>query len=389
MVRVAGADSLKEVDWQALYDEHKSERKVADAVGITRSTARYHLNRAGVVRRTWGANQYGDAPEAAPKSLTAETDGFKDRVFDFLRKPAHRNGIRLVDVADFFDVAPKVIREVAHELSEEGNSVYHVGDILSTSATASNEKQVIPDLEPMDTVYIGVISDTHYGSKHQQPTNLREFMFRMADKYPLACWLHCGDWTDGVPEVYRGHMHEVWITRGDEQAEYAAMTYPDTGVKTYGIAGNHDGSAEKKAGIDVVKMIADRRDDVEHLGFYNRFIEVAGLDFNLWHPDGGIPYSMSYRPQTRIAQYGRTEAPQFLLAGHLHQFVHVWMRGVHGFLVPSWQATTQYISRKGGTSMVGGMVLEVTRDKYGMPTYVKPDVGVFAPIENDYERLAF
>jgi hypothetical protein len=39
--------------------------------------------------------------------------------------------------------------------------------------------------------------------------------------------------------------------------------------------------------------------------------------------------------------------------------------------------------------MVGGMVLEVTRDKYGMPTYVKPDVGVFAPIENDYERLAF
>lgn len=324
----------------------------------------------------WGPNQTRDE--------ALEGRELSEKLYAYLRSARNRSGVHLSDLADEFDCSPQRIRDAVGEAEKSGKHLHRVGEVVSAHVLPGTENRVSLDIEPREKMYIGIVSDTHLGSKKQQPKRLYEFMMRAADEYPLDCWLHAGDLTDGIPEVYQGHMHEVWMTRADDQVEYAAQVYPDTGVDTWAIAGNHDEKANKKAGINVVAGMAERREDFHYVDFYGGYVDVGGISCYLWHPPGGSSYAKSYKLQRFVEGFDDTGKPDFVFAGHLHQFTWVWHRGVQAFLVPSFQGTTTFIRRLGYQSMVGGMVVEVSRDDYGVPVEVTPRLTRLDAIENDY-----
>lgn len=208
-------------------------------------------------------------------------------------------------------------------------------------------------------VRIAVIGDTHLGSQWQQLTHLNAF-YRYASKRDVQAILHAGDLTDGEG-VYGGHRYELFALGADDQIDYAANNYPRArnGAKTYLISGNHDASFMALAGIDVVKQVCARRDDMVYLGYGGATVEIGGLNAYMMHPDGGVPYARSYRLQKIIEQLPGGDKPHVLVIGHLHITNLLPMyRNVVGLIAGCFQAQTPYLRRKGLAPDVGGWILE-------------------------------
>lgn len=301
-----------------------------------------------------------------------------------LLKP-RQDGATYEELADTLDVAPRRVKEAVVELEKRGKYVARSGKVVSAYIMPGVEERVTIDVEPKDTYYIGVLGDTHFGSLLQQPTLLNAFMERAMERFELDCWIHCGDATDGQG-VYKGHAQELWLNGADDQADYFIEAYPETGVPTNIISGNHDYSHIARGGADVLRRITDSRPDITALGHRGAYVNIGGVAAYIWHPTGGSSYAKSYKVQKRVEAFSDTDKPHFLLTGHLHQWVHVWHRNIHAFLIPSWQKTSVFIRSLGYESMIGGMVLEVGLDDAGDPIEVTPHLTKYDPLDKDYPR---
>lgn len=367
---------VQKYDWGSFSDEdllrlirqHGSMTRAATALGIPRSTFSDEMRRRGL------ATDLPPPGQTTAKKIPVENGpDIRSKVYDILRAKTQQDGISIYDIADALDVAPQRVRNALAVLERSGKSIHRAGDMVSAYVLPGVEHRVRVDVGGASRFKVGIVSDTHFGSKMQQPSALRAYMERATDEHEPVCWLHVGDLTDGFG-VYRGQANEVWLTGADEQAEYAASAYPDTGCPTKIIGGNHDESFLKSSGSDVIRRFAALRQDVEPVGWRGAYVDVGGVSFYLWHGSGGVAYARSYRLQKRIESFGDSDKPHILLAGHWHQYCHVWHRGVHGFLVPSFQGTTLYIRSLGYESLVGGMVLEVVLDDEGEPAVIVPHV---------------
>lgn len=139
-----------------------------------------------------------------------------------------------------------------------------------------------------DSVKIGIVSDTHLCSKHQQLSYLKAIYKRFADE-GIKIVLHAGDLLEGR-NMYRGWELEVLFHGADDQVAYAVANYPkEEGITTYLISGNHDSSFMVNAGINVVKLVCDQRPDMKYLGSYGAYLDLpGGLRAYLHHGAGGV-----------------------------------------------------------------------------------------------------
>lgn len=357
---------------------------VAGALGVPKTTFKDFIDREGYRQEVVKSLRGGiDRPVVAASSPSYPS--YADDLYALLRKQTKQGGMTISELADELNCAPKQIRECVEELVDDGRHIHRSGEIVSAYVMPGLEESVTVDIEPKERLWLGVVSDTHLGSCLQQPTLCKAFMERSADRFDLSGWVHVGDATDGQG-VYRGQEHETWIHGADDQAEYFAEAYPDTGVPTWIVSGNHDYVHISKAGADVIARIAEKRDDVHPIGHRGGYLDIGGLSVYLWHPTGGASYAKSYKLQKRVEGFSDTNKPHVLLTGHLHQFVWVWHRNVHAFLVPSWQQTSVFIRSLGHESMIGGIVLEVGFDDNGVPVEVTPHLSKYDPIDHDYPR---
>jgi len=232
------------------------------------------------------------------------------------------------------------------------------------------------ELEPLykHKITIGAISDTHFGSKFQQPT-LVQTAYQIFDEANVDFVLHMGDVVEGM-KLYRGQDQEIFLHSADEQADYVLNHYPERkAYKTYMISGSHDLVFKKLAGFDIVKNICSQRDDLVYKGEHGAHtFKVKNLTFEVIHPSGGVPYAKSYRIQKVIEGalgdiIGRLRntkdlsiLPHFMLMGHLHLANYTPHIGVDGFMVPCLQAQTPYLKAKGLQPELGVYVIEVLCD---------------------------
>ena len=162
-------------------------------------------------------------------------------------------------------------------------------------------------------VKLGIVSDTHLGSQYQQLSCLKSFYEFMAEE-GIKKVLHVGDICDGNGKVYAGHEYEIFLHGADKMRDYAVENYPKVeGVQTYFIGGNHDFSFQKSGGMDFGAQLAERRSDLHYLGDLGAYINIAGVKFYLLHPDGGIAYARSYKPQKELEQFAPEAKPRFFL----------------------------------------------------------------------------
>jgi|GEM_PF-5784217 len=155
-----------------------------------------------------------------------------------------------------------------------------------------------------DWVRIGLVSDMHFGSQHQQLMHLHK-AYRLFKEEGITTILNAGDIIDGQ-RVYRGQEFELFCHGVDAQVDYAIKNYPrEEGITTYFISGNHDESHWKHAGVDIGKPIAAAREDMKYLCVGGATVTIpddpeTGVDIYLSHPIGGLSYARCFHPSTDV-----------------------------------------------------------------------------------------
>lgn len=291
-------------------------------------------------------------------------------------------------------IAPPEKRAViSTSLDEEGmrKELSKMGYKVEKREEAKTDRRIKIDTSILkgDKYKFAVISCTHLGNKWQQLTHLKSF-YRYIQEEGIKVCLNCGDVVDGV-SVYRGHEYEVFIHGAEAQQNYAIEHYPkmENGGKTYMIDGNHDYSFIQRAGANVLKGVAQERDDIEYLGAFGAYPKIGPLNIYMHHGSGGVAYSDSYKLQKNIENFSPENKPDIYLIGHFHKWCFLSQyRNVMGVTVGSFEAQTPYAKRNNWQPQIAGLIVEFQVNdavrKNGIAQFNWRMIPYFVPIAEDY-----
>ena len=207
-----------------------------------------------------------------------------------------------------------------------------INDVYQVEATSSH----IPLL---------LISDTHLCSKYDRLDILR-YLYAKADERGVKHILHSGDFTDGRsnrPE----HIYELREPSYEGQVDYCVEKYPTFNGKTYVISGNRDDWWYKSTGSEIVKAIANRRDDIVYLGSDVADMKIGKLKVRLFHGKGGNAYAKSYKVQKYLDSIPLEERPHILQTGHIHQSFYMKQDDTHCFQTSCLEDLTPFARSMG------------------------------------------
>ena len=190
-----------------------------------------------------------------------------------------------------------------------------------------------------------LISDTHLCSKYDRLDILR-YLYAKADERGVKHILHSGDFTDGRsnrPE----HIYELKEPSYEGQVDECVEKYPTFNGKTYVISGNHDDWWYKSTGSEIVKAIANRRDDIVYLGSDVADMKIGKLKVRLFHGKGGNAYAKSYKVQKYLDSIPLEERPHILQTGHIHQSFYMKQDDTHCFQTSCLEDLTPFARSMG------------------------------------------
>jgi hypothetical protein len=309
----------------------------------------------------------------------------------------------LKDLSEHFDRSESSILEAVDALrAAHMNVIESRGEVEISTVTVESPRQAeIVMQEARKEFIIGIASDLHFGSKHQQYTWLQEFV-SYAWERGVRHILVPGDITAGLG-VYRGQLHDLFAVSADEQRDATVLGLPAReGLHWHLLGGNHDYAHIRQAGYDIVSAIAAQRRDATFYGYdAARVMLTRNCSAKLWHPSGGIPYATSYRLQKgaesakseelfRTIAAGEPPTLRLLLAGHLHIAMSDIDSPIIGLQCGCYEGQTSYEAAKGLTPEVGGWIVELTTNEQGLVRNYRQEFVARPPIRNDYvevERL--
>lgn len=224
-----------------------------------------------------------------------------------------------------------------------------------------------------------VVSDTHFGSIHNQVHLLNE-LYQEAYNRGVTTVFHVGDLTDGNYPNRPENPRQQFLHGFDEQVGYVVDMYPEVdGITTYYILGSHD-ETHYKNGQSTVDFWVDKcRKDMKFLGQDTGEIKLDKVKYVLDHPGGGSAQSLSYKPQKRIEILESHNKPKVLLIGHYHKSYHFVYRNVQCIEVPALCSKTQFQQKQGLLNSVGGYFIKVYSDGKGNVQYFESEEVLFDP----------
>jgi len=239
-------------------------------------------------------------------------------------------------------------------------------------------KRYKPKIRKLNALYkdckevkIGIVSDTHLGSKYEDVQALHSF-YELAEHEGVSCVLHAGDIIQGE-RLYRGWEYETHTFGADAQVNYVKEIYPQN-LKTYFITGNHDLSYWKSVGVDIGDLLDS--ENLIYLGQLQADIKIGGAKFRLMHPDGGGAYALSYKAQKIAEQIASGQKPNVLILGHWHTIHYFYYRNINIFNAGSFQKQTPWLMRKGINTTIGGWIITFRFQK-GKSLGIDPKLTLF------------
>lgn len=359
-------------NWKEYVDRHYQpgrygfDRLVKDT-GIPRTTIRNYIE------RTRGLDG------AASSSLAPA---------DIL--PLVRKGTTVEALMASCGQTERVVRARIEDLRDAGHDIIEQDDFFSIPRT--------PDLtmpriitQPWGgerIIRFGVACDPHIGSKYAQYGLLHQ-LFDTFKREGIDTVYCPGDVTEGY-HMRPGHEHEVHAHGADEQVDWVARVWPDVGIRTRMIIGNHDLSHHKSAGVDVGKMIARRRSDIEYLGALNARVQLTpNCSMDLTHPLDGAAYALSYSLQKAIDAMSGGEKPNITLNGHHHKLFYLFYRNIHAFECGTTEAQTPWMRGKRIAAHMGGWIIEIHVNDAGEITRLLPEIIPFyRAVPEDWRNFA-
>lgn len=338
------------------------------------------------------------APESKANHIAGSSEEPETTDVDlFVDLIVKNKAIPLIDLCNTLNCAPFRIDEIVEYHRSKGM------DVSSQDGFVFMNVDVIPDVERVDTlsdtneIIFGVASDLHFGSKSCQITALNEFC-HIAAKEGVKHILSPGDIFTGT-SVYPGHNYDVYALSAEEQEQSCIVNLP-TGFEWFMLGGNHDYSFIKRGGgHNPVLAVSNMREDIHYVGFDEADVPILpGVDAKLWHPSGGVPYSISYRLQKGIEQVAYNELSKimkdikekptvrFVLSGHLHIQMQALFGSIFGCQSGCFEGQTDYLKRKGLFPAIGGYVIKASLGKNGLLKSFEAKFHIFDEVEDDWKR---
>lgn len=260
-------------------------------------------------------------------------------------------------------------------MKQDGELVDYVnGEIIKLKKPIQNEDiYKIPN--NTEHLKLLLISDTHLCSKYDRLDILR-YLYEKAEDKEIKHILHSGDFTDGRstrPE----HVYELKELSYEGQIEYCVDKYPSFSGKTYAISGNHDDWWYKSNGSEIVKSIANQREDIVYLGSDVADLKIGSLKIRLFHGTGGGAYSKSYKIQKYLDSIAIKDRPDILQTGHIHQAFYYKQDNTHCLQTGCLEDLTPYCKSKGFPGDKSCWWLDVVFDNNGNVYSITPELETF------------
>ena len=322
-----------------------------------------------IVERRKAGSTWGDIA----RELSSKSDMTYQQAYDFARNSYRRHckGVSVVKKK-----TPKKDPEV-ERIKQEGKYT----NLMPETYTPGYDTQHIR---------IGIVSDTHFGSKYAQYKALEDFYDRCkADG--ITDIYHCGDIDDGSENMHPGVMYEHHCIGATEHIKNIVEHYPHRdGITTHYITGNHDNSHMKQSGLIVGEEVAIRRPDMHYLGRDVAIIKLTdNCTMELRHPGDGSSYAVSYKPQKIVEAYPGGKKPNILVIGHYHKALWMMHRNVHIIMAGAFCGTTPFMQSKSLTSVVGGWILDIDVKPDGTIDKLTPTFcPYYSESQDDYKSLA-
>lgn len=295
-------------------------------------------------------------------------------------------------LCDTLEVPPKECRQILSDIQEvHGHYLTQIGEawtIADPLAGGPDDYQFA--IQDLRYGRFGFVTDTHFGSKYQQLTYLTDF-YEKCEKLGVDYMLHAGDLSDGNGSLYRGQRFEMFLHGYQDQEDFIVDQYPKIpGVTTRVILGNHDESFIKSADINILEKVAARRPDIEYIGRRGAYINLVDKKVRTYiqHPDGGVAYAISYKPQKFIEGFASENKPQIFLMGHYHTMGQFFIRNVHTFMGGCFQSQTPYLRAKGLMPQIGGWIIEfsLATDGWSLEEINARLIPYYKMIKDDYKN---
>lgn len=230
-------------------------------------------------------------------------------------------------------------------MKQDGELIDYVnGEIIQLKKPPkTNDVYQVPNAST--TIPLLLISDTHLCSKYDRLDILR-YLYEKAESRGVKHILHSGDFTDGRstrPE----HIYELKEASYEGQVDYCVEKYPSFDGKTYVISGNHDDWWYKSTGSEIIKSIANRRNDIIYLGSDVADLKIGNLRIRLFHGKGGNAYARSYKIQKYLDAIPIDEKPHILQTGHIHQSFYMKQDNTHCFQTSCLEDITPFARSMG------------------------------------------
>jgi predicted phosphodiesterase len=217
-------------------------------------------------------------------------------------------------------------------------------------------------------VKIGVISDTHIGSKFYDD-KLMDRAAKVFSKNKVDFVLHAGDILEGHYENKRqGSVFELSEVGGDNQVKRAVKELSKIKQPIYAITGNHEyNTFYKMCGFEIGEQLQDKLPNFHYLGNARGIIKLPyNQKIELIHPDGGSSYAISYKPQKIIEAMEGGTKPILAIIGHFHKKEHLEHRGVEIIQAGTLQSQSTFMRNNSLAAHKGFWILDVESGKNGL-----------------------
>lgn len=290
-------------------------------------------------------------------------------------------------LAEKLGVTERIAAAMIEEKQAAGYNVRESGGVWKI------EKDLIPTdnhfsdaWDGEKVIRFGLMGDTQINSKYAQLTHLHK-LYDIYEREGITTVFHAGDIDDGE-QMRKGHQYELYNQGVDDHKDEIVRVYPRRkGLRTRFITGNHDASMVRLAGVDIGRMIAAERDDMEYLGQDSAVVSLTdNCTLELRHPGDGTAYAISYKIQKMIEAMGGGEKPSILAVGHYHkaELMPVY-RNVHSIQTGCFQSQTPFMRGRSIAAMMGGWTVELHLNIDGGIERIKTEfIPFYTAIKSDY-----
>jgi biotin operon repressor len=356
-----------------LNETGKTQHELADHLGINRSKV------AHAIRRAQGKpnKRYDEEPEVESDSLTRQLQ-------QLLIKGDTRGSL-----CEKLNISDRILTAAIEELGEIGYQVEEMSGTLKLCRDVIPQDQNLHEApwKGNRVIRFGLCGDHQLNSKYTQITHAHK-LYDIYEQEGIKVVYHTGDIDEGE-QMRPGHQYECYNQGADDHVAEIIKNYPRrSGMKTYFITGNHDHSLIKRAGYDIGKPIAEKRDDMVYLGQSYATINLTpNCILELRHPGDGTAYALSYKMQKMVDAMSGGEKPNILAVGHYHKVEYLFYRNIHIYQTGCLQAQTPWMRGRQIAAMMGGWIIEAHVDKEGTIIRMKQEfIPFYYGIPDDYKN---